>query len=107
MGRAHAVAAVIEDAAGQQGLGLHPAGPVVGDLFIQLGLDGNEQGPIENGGLFPFEDFPLEGDLSDIEAIAKQIGERSPRKRDAPYSLPTGCEPWSRFPAGADRPSAG
>jgi hypothetical protein len=59
MGRAHAVAAVIEDAAGQQGLGLHPAGLVVGRLFIQLGLDGIEQGPIENGGLFALKDLPL------------------------------------------------
>src|ERR1700694_3288142 len=29
MARAHAVAAVIEDAAGQQGLGVHPCGPLI------------------------------------------------------------------------------
>jgi hypothetical protein len=30
MARAHAIAAVIEDAAGQQGLGVHPCGPMIG-----------------------------------------------------------------------------
>lgn len=80
MGRAHAVAAVIEDAARQQGLGLHPNGLVFDRLFIQLGLDGVEKRAIENCGLFAFEDLTLEGDLSDIEAVTKQIGERSPRK---------------------------
>jgi hypothetical protein len=30
MARAHAVAAVIEEAAGQQGLGVHPCGPMIG-----------------------------------------------------------------------------
>ena len=34
-------------------------------------------------GLFAFEDLTLEGDLSDIEAVTKQIGERSPRKWNA------------------------
>ena len=42
---------------------------------------------IENCGLFAFEDLTLEGDLSDIEAVTKQIGERSPRKWDAADSL--------------------
>ncbi len=49
--RRHAIAAVIEDAAGQQGLGLHPCGLVIVHLFGQLGLDGIEQVPIDNGRL--------------------------------------------------------
>src|ERR1700733_4752663 len=60
MARAHAVAAVIEDAAGQQGRGVHPCGPMIGRLLTQLGLDGVEQVPIENGGLFAIEDLTLE-----------------------------------------------
>ena len=42
MGRAHAVAAIIEDAASQQRLGLHPACLGGGRLFIQFGLNGIE-----------------------------------------------------------------
>jgi hypothetical protein len=34
--RAHAIAAVIEDTADQQGLGLHPCGFVTVHLFAQL-----------------------------------------------------------------------
>ena len=49
--RAHAVAAVIEDAADQQRLGLHPCGLMIVQLFVQLGLDGIEQVPIDNGRL--------------------------------------------------------
>jgi hypothetical protein len=44
-----------------RGLGLHPDGLVVSHLFIELGLNGIEQGTIDNGGLFALEDFPLEG----------------------------------------------
>ena len=50
---------------------LHPDGLVVGRLFIQLGLNRIEQGAIENRGLFAFEHLTLEGDLADIEAVAK------------------------------------
>ena len=39
-------------------------------LLIQLGLDGIEQVPVEDGGLLALEDLALEGDLSDVEAIA-------------------------------------
>ena len=66
MARAHAIAAIIKDPACQQGLGSHADGLVVVRLFIQLGLDGIEQGAIENRRLFAFEDLTLEGDLSDI-----------------------------------------
>ena len=75
MARAHAVAAVIEDAAGQQGLGVHPCGPMICRLLTQLGLDGVEQVPIENAGLFALEDLTLEWHLTDIEAIAQLVGE--------------------------------
>ena len=76
MARAHAVAAVIEDAAGQQGRGVHPCGPMICRLLTQLGLDGVEQVPIENAWLFAMEGLTLEWHLTDIEAIAKEVGER-------------------------------
>jgi hypothetical protein len=70
MARAHAVAVVIEEAANQETLGSVPFGLMVVDLVIQLGLDGLKQGLIENGRLLTFEDFALEGDFADVEAIA-------------------------------------
>src|SRR6202140_3653084 len=76
MARAHSVAAVIEETAGQQGLGVHPCGPMIYRLLTQLGLDGVEQVPIENAGLFAIEDLTLEWHLTDIKAIAQQVGER-------------------------------
>ena len=75
MARAHAVAAVIEEAADQQTLGFGPFGLMVVDLVIQLGLDGIEEVLIDNGRLLPFKDFALESDFADIEAIAKQMRE--------------------------------
>ena len=71
MGRAHAVAAVIEDAAGQQGLGLHPACLGAGRLFIQFGLNGIEQGSINDWGLFALKDLPQR-----VPVIAKATFDR-------------------------------
>src|SRR6516162_1558876 len=73
MARAHAVATVIEEAADQQPLGFGPFGLMVVDLLVQLGLDGLEEVLIDNGRLLPVEDFALESDVADIEAIAKQM----------------------------------
>jgi hypothetical protein len=69
--RAHAVATVIKDAAGQQRLRFHPGGHVIVHLLVQLGLDGIEYAPVENGGLLAFQDLTLEDHLSNVEAIAK------------------------------------
>ena len=88
MARADAIAAAIEDTADQQGLGLHPCSFVTIHLFTQLGLDGLEQVPIDNGRLLALEDLTLKRHVSDIEAIAKQMGERSARERDAAYGVP-------------------
>src|SRR6478672_9551726 len=87
MARAHAIAAVIEDAASQQGLGVHPCGPMICRLLAQLGLDGVEQVPIENAGLFAIEDLTLEWHLTDIEAIAQEVGERPAAERNAADGL--------------------
>jgi hypothetical protein len=40
--RAHAIAAVIKDPAGQKGLGLYSCGHMIVRLFIPLGLNGIE-----------------------------------------------------------------
>ena len=75
MARAHAVAAVIKEAADQQTLGFGPFGLMVVDLLVQLGLDSLEGVLVETGRLLTFEDFALENDFADIEAIAQQMGE--------------------------------
>src|SRR5262245_17858819 len=53
------------------------------DLCIQLGLDGVEQLAVYNGDLFALEDLPLERYFANIEAIAKQVGERPTCERDS------------------------
>jgi hypothetical protein len=73
---AHAIAAVIEDAPDQQGLGLHADGLVIVQLFAQLGLDRIEQVTIDNGRLLAGQDLSLEDHLPDVETIAEQMSER-------------------------------
>jgi hypothetical protein len=58
--RAHAIAPVIEDATGQQSLGLHSRHLMTVHLLVQFGLDGVEQSSIDNSGLLACEDFALE-----------------------------------------------
>src|SRR6516162_9382362 len=87
MARAHAVAAVIEEAADQQTLGFGPFGLMVVDLFIQLSLDRLKHVLVENGRLLPFKDFAFESDFTDIEAITKQMCERASGKRNAADGL--------------------
>src|SRR5215471_1010021 len=87
MARAHAIAAIIEDTTGQQGLGLTPCTLMIVDLLVELGLHRIEQSLFENGGLLALEDLTFESDLADIETIAKQLRERSPSKGNAPYSV--------------------
>jgi hypothetical protein len=65
---AHAIGAVIEDAAGQQAFGIGSCCLVIIRLFVELGLDGIEHVPIENGRLFALEGFAFEFDLPDIAA---------------------------------------
>ena len=50
------------------------------DLLIQLGLDRLEQVPINDQRLLAREGLALEGHISDIKAIAKQISEGTPRE---------------------------
>jgi hypothetical protein len=80
-------AAIVEDAAGQQSLGLHPGGFVVLRLFIQLALDRIEQVPIDNGGLLARKRLALEDDFADVEAVAQQMGKRTAGEGDAAHSL--------------------
>jgi hypothetical protein len=60
---------------------------MIGRLLTQLGLDGVEQVPIENAGLFAMEDLTLKWHRTDIEAIAKEVGERPAGERNAADGL--------------------
>ena len=85
--RRHAIAAVIEDAADQQGLGPRPCGLVIVYLFGQPVLDGIEQIAVDNGGLLARQDLALKSYFSNIEAVTQQVGERSAGERDAPATV--------------------
>jgi hypothetical protein len=52
------------------------------DLLVQLGLDGLEEVLIDNGRLLTFEDFALEGDLTDIAS-------RELKSCSSPWSVET------------------
>jgi hypothetical protein len=51
MARSHPVAPVVEEAADEEGLGFGPELLVIMHLLVQLGLDGVEQVPIDDGRL--------------------------------------------------------
>ncbi len=46
-------------------------------LLGQLDLDGVKELPINNGRLLARQDLTLECDLSNLESVAEQVGERS------------------------------
>ena len=55
----------------------------MGRLFGQPGLDCIEQVSIDDGGLLAGQYFSLERDLANVEAVAKQMGQRPPGERNA------------------------
>src|SRR5262245_22035130 len=87
MARAHPIAAVIEDAPRQQGLGFHPSGSEIAHLFVELGLHRVEQIAIDDGRPFADQYFAFEAYFTDVESIAQQVGERPAREWNAPDRL--------------------
>src|SRR5712692_918820 len=83
VGRAHPAAAVVEDAAGQDGgRALQPDLPVdgVGGEFFLHGL---EQGAIEDRLMLPAMDLAAIDHLADVEPVLEQIGEGAHSEPDA------------------------
>src|SRR5262249_59648953 len=78
--RRHAIAAVIEDASSQQGLGPHPFGLMIVRLFAQLGLDGVKQVSVDDGSLLAGQTLALEHHLPDVEPVAEQMSKRAARE---------------------------
>ena len=83
MARAHAIAAVIEDAARQQGGRTRPGGAIAIALLGELSLNGLEQVTIEDRRMLCGADLALEVDLADVEPVAQEIGERASGEGDA------------------------
>ena len=73
----HPIAAIIEDATDQQRLGACTCDRVIGALLIEFGLDSLEQLSIQDGRLLAGKDLTLERDLTDVEPVAQQMGERA------------------------------
>ena len=56
-------------------------------LLIQLGLDRIEQVPINDGGLLASQGLALEGHLSNVKPVAKEISERTACEGNATNGL--------------------
>ena len=83
MRRAHAVAAVVEEAAGQNG-GSAPEPDMPGDgVGGALGLHGLEQIAGEDRRMLAAMHLTPIGDFADVEPVLEQMGKRSHAKADA------------------------
>src|ERR1700716_3351600 len=88
MARAHAVATVVIDATGQQGIGFAACGGLIVAVVVELGLHGVKEVAIEDGGLLAGQDLALEDDLAEVEPIAQKMGERAAGERDPTNRAP-------------------
>src|SRR5262245_22552666 len=88
MGWAHPVAAVIEDAAGQDsGRCLEPKS-AFNRTSCQLGLHGLEDGPFHDRVMLGAIKLAAVGDLADIKAVLEQVGERPDAKTEPTDHVP-------------------
>ena len=56
-------------------------------MLVQLGLDSFEQALVDNSGLLASQGLSLEDHLSDVEAVAKQMGEWTACEGDAAHGF--------------------
>src|SRR6516162_796269 len=91
MGRAHPVAALVEDAAGQEGGRAAQPTPPLHRLRRKSPLHGLEQLAIEDGRVVAPIHLAAVDDIADIEAVPKQIGER-PHAEPASTNAAAICE---------------
>src|SRR5215211_6243134 len=83
VGWGHAIAAIVEAAAGQKRRGVHPGGFVISCLLTEPSLNRLEQIAINNRGLLAWKRLTLEDDLADVEAVPQQVSQRTAGERDA------------------------
>ena len=73
-----------------------PRSSAMGPLVLKLRLNGLKQLTVENGGLLAGEDLTLVSDLSDVEAVAQQVGEGPASKRNGADRASTAQRPHPR-----------
>src|SRR6266481_12435 len=84
VGRAHPVAAVVEDAASENGGRALESNLPVDLVGGELGLHGLEQSPVEDRLLRPAMHLAAIDHLADVEPVLEEIGERAHPEADAP-----------------------
>src|SRR5229473_2834366 len=93
VGRAHPVAAVVEDAASENGGRALESNLPVDGVGGKLGLHGLEQIPIEGRLLLAAMDLAAIDHLADVEPVLQEIGERAHPEADAPDGPSVGAAP--------------
>src|SRR6266576_643854 len=86
--RAHAVAAVVKDAAHQQSFRARSRCAIAIVLLCKLSLDALEQVMVEDRWMLCWIYLAPEDDLADIEPVAQEIGERASGEGDATNGPP-------------------
>src|SRR5262249_4071562 len=89
MTRGHPVATVVIETTDQRRGGCRVPGSVVVALLVELGLHGVKEITIQDGGMLARKDVALERDLTDIEPVAQEMGERTAREGDASDRAPS------------------
>src|SRR5215213_9471867 len=88
MARAHRMAAAVEQQPRQERLSLKPHVPPLDRVPIEEGLHGLEHSPLDQGWLLASVDPTLVGDLAEVEAVAQDVGQRSPPDRAVADAVP-------------------
>src|SRR5436190_23250201 len=83
MARAHAVAAIVEDAARQDGGGAPEPGPARHGIGSELGLHDLEQASVYDGFVLAIVGFAAIDHLADIEPVVEKIGEGADAEANA------------------------
>ena len=86
--RAHAIAAVIEDAARQRSFPARPGRAIAVVLLYKSQLNCLEQITIQNGWMLSWADLAPEDHFADVEPVAQEIGERASGEGDAANGPP-------------------
>src|SRR5215204_1778776 len=88
MARAHRMAAAVEQKPRQERLPLKPLVSPLDRVPVEEGLHGLEHCPLDQGWLLAFVDPALVGDLAEVEAVAQDVGQRSPPDRAVADAAP-------------------
>src|SRR5918994_471789 len=88
MARAHRMAAAVEEQPRQERLPRKPRIPPLNRVPVEQGLHGLEHLLLDQSWLLALVDAALVGHLAEVEAVAQDVGQRSPPDRRAPAGPP-------------------